>query len=368
MKIVLFYHSLISDWNHGNAHFLRGVTAELISRNFEVNVFEPENGWSYSNLIREQGKEAINNFAKAFPGLKTNFYNPASIDYDRMLNGADLVIVHEWNERALVKKLGRLKEKYQYSLLFHDTHHRSITEAEGMEGYDLTNYDGVLAFGEVIRDIYLKNGWAKKAWTWHEAADTRFFKPMRQSKKEGDVIWIGNWGDNERTEELYEFLIKPIKELGLKAKMYGVRYPDTARKLLKEAGISYGGYLPSHRVPEEFSKYSMTMHVPRRPYTEALPGIPTIRPFEALACGIPLLSAPWSDVENLFTEGQDYLTAKDGAEMKLKMKSILQHPEKAKALSTYGLQTIFSRHTCAHRVDELLAIYSKELSKTEIEA
>ena len=29
MRAVLFYHSLASDWNHGNAHFLRGVCSEL---------------------------------------------------------------------------------------------------------------------------------------------------------------------------------------------------------------------------------------------------------------------------------------------------------------------------------------------------
>ena len=29
MKFVLFHHSLVSDWNHGNAHFLRGVVAAL---------------------------------------------------------------------------------------------------------------------------------------------------------------------------------------------------------------------------------------------------------------------------------------------------------------------------------------------------
>ena len=28
-KVVLFCHSLRSDWNHGNAHFLRGIATEL---------------------------------------------------------------------------------------------------------------------------------------------------------------------------------------------------------------------------------------------------------------------------------------------------------------------------------------------------
>ena len=32
MRIAMFYHSLASDWNHGNAHFLRGIATELIER------------------------------------------------------------------------------------------------------------------------------------------------------------------------------------------------------------------------------------------------------------------------------------------------------------------------------------------------
>lgn len=52
-----------------------------------------------------------------------------------------------------------------------------------------------------------------------------------------------------------------------------------------------------------FAQFKVTIHVPRRPYTQALPGIPTIRLFEALACGIPLIGAPWDDVEGLFTPG-----------------------------------------------------------------
>ena len=135
-------------------------------------------------------------------------------------------------------------------------------------------------------------------------------------KKRSDLVWIGNWGDDERTEELIEFLIEPVRRLGLKADVYGVRYPESARRLLAEAGIAYQGWLPNFRVPEVFARARMTVHVPRRPYAHRLPGIPTIRPFEALACGIPLICAPWKDCEGLFRPGEDYLVASDGDEMK----------------------------------------------------
>jgi spore maturation protein CgeB len=351
MNIVLFYHSLLSDWNHGNAHFLRGVATELIMRGNKVKIYEPKNGWSLSNLKKDYGEEAVEEFYQYYPLLKSTQYT-SKINLDTVLNNADLVIVHEWNDHNLVKEIGKKRKQYPFKLLFHDTHHRSVTERKSMKAYDLSNYDGVLAYGNVIRKIYLKQKWAKKAWTWHEAADTNLFKPLSSKRKEGDLVWIGNWGDEERTKELHEFLINPVKELGLKAKIYGVRYPDHAKKALKDAGIKYGGWLPNFKAPEVFAKYKLTVHVPRRPYVESLPGIPTIRPFEALACSIPMISAPWNDAEHLFTN-KDFITANNKREMKKLMQKVLSNDTFASDLTEHGLETIQQRHTCAHRVDEL---------------
>jgi spore maturation protein CgeB len=394
MRIVMFYHSLVSDWNHGNAHFLRGVVSELRSRNHEVHVYEPKDAWSLENLLTEHGEEPIKRFYAAYPGLESTRYDLKTLDLDEVLDDADLVIVHEWNAHELVQRVGKHRASVGgYRLLFHDTHHRSVSDRSSMAAYDLSNYDGVLAYGSVIRDIYLSEGWTPRAWTWHEAADTRVFHPIdatyyqeenltpqqsslagkgeqfspllvgeglgERSKSLGDLVWIGNWGDDERTAELYEFLIEPVKELGLKARVHGVRYPEDAIASLASGGIEYAGWLPNYQAPQVFSLFKLTVHVPRRPYVQALPGIPTIRVFEALACGIPLISAPWDDVENLFTPGKDYLIARTGEEMKRQLSDLLQDEEKRKELASHGHKTILARHTCAHRVDELLKIYAK---------
>lgn len=355
MKLVLFYHSLLSDWNHGNAHFLRGIVQELKVRGHEVQVYEPENNWSLQNLVKEYGEEKLEELQHYYPGLKTNFYDLNTLNLDAVLKGADLVLMHEWNDHELVRRVGEHRTRNNYKLLFHDTHHRAVTEKASMAAYDLSQYDGVLAFGEVIRNIYLQERWTKNAWTWHEAADTQVFYPHPKPEPEpaGDLVWIGNWGDEERTAELHEFLINPVKELGLKAKIYGVRYPEHALKSLADAGIEYGGWLPNYKAPEEFANYKVTVHVPRRPYVEALPGIPTIRPFEALSCGIPLITAPWEDAEHLFTPGRDFLVAKNGKEMKQHLLTVLKDKQLAANISANGLSTIKQKHTCAHRVNEL---------------
>jgi spore maturation protein CgeB len=101
------------------------------------------------------------------------------------------------------------------------------------------------------------------------------------------------------------------------------------------------------------------VHVPRRFYRTHLPGIPTIRVFEALACGIPLVCAPWEDSENLFMPGQDYLVAEDGAAMTRQLMRLRDDAALRQELAQHGLATIRKRHTCAHRVEELLGIVAR---------
>ncbi|MBF0306756.1 MAG: glycosyltransferase [Alphaproteobacteria bacterium] len=355
MRFVLFAHSLLSDWNHGNAHFLRGMMRAMIDQGHEVRVFEPEDGWSRRNLIAEHGDAALGRVAAALPGLTSTLYRAPSLDLDEALQGADLVIAHEWSDPTILRRLARHRVRVGgYRLLYHDTHHRAVSAPETLPSLD--GFDGVLAYGDSLRAVWAARGWGRRAFTWHEAADHTLFRPLPGEPIEGDLVWIGNWGDGERTTELVEYLLLPIRQLGLKALIHGVRYPENAVRAVAEAGARWGGWSPNHEVPRLFARHRVTVHVPRRFYVEALPGIPTIRVFEALACGIPLVSAPWRDVEGLFRPGRDFLMAIDGRAMTRHLRDLLADPAMAAEMAASGLETIRARHTCAHRLDELIAI------------
>jgi spore maturation protein CgeB len=357
MKLALFYHSIRSDWNNGNAHFLRGVVTELQERGHAVTVFEPCNGWSRENLIAGFGNTPLNEFETIFPEIDIIPYEPDIPHLEELLDGMDLVIVHEWNDTDLIRRIGRLRAGgARFRLLFHDTHHRCFYAPQVLKAMALGNYDGVLAFGQVLRDFYLSTDEVQNAWTWHEAADTRIFKPRKAERRSGDLVWIGNWGDDERKEEIGHYLLEPSHALGLQTTIFGVRYPQPALDALAAASVRYGGWLPNYRVPEIFGTFRMTVHIPRRPYLSELKGIPTIRPFEALACGIPLICSLWEDTENLFTAGKDYLLARTPSEMKTHMRAIISEAGLAESFAQHGRATLLARHTCAHRVDELMSI------------
>ena len=64
MKFVFFIHSAVSDWNHGNAHFIRGLMSALTRMGHGVVSYEPRGAWSVENLLRDHGVSAIVDFAR----------------------------------------------------------------------------------------------------------------------------------------------------------------------------------------------------------------------------------------------------------------------------------------------------------------
>lgn len=362
LRFRFFAHSWVSDWNHGNAHFLRGLVRELIRMGHEVRCYEQLGSWSLKNLVNQEGDlaiSAIDEFRRTYPELDIRFYQCDETFepfLEHELRGADYVILHEWNEPEVVNAILAQKKKYGFRALLHDTHHRAYTSAGEILRFHLHLFDGVLAFGDAIRRIYHDGFGIPKVWTFHEAADTTVFRPLEWAKTT-DVLWIGNWGDEERTKELIEFLIEPAKTLPSRRYLvHGVRYPEPAQALLRDAGIEYRGYLPNLSAPIAYAQSHVALHVPRRHYTNGLSGIPTIRVFEALACGAPLVCSPWNDAENLFRPGDDYVTVQSGQELAGVIDELLRDAKARRQIGQNGLETIRKRHSCAKRAQELIDI------------
>ncbi len=364
----IFAHSWISDWNHGNAHFLRGLARELQKLGHEVRCYEEYPSWSVTNLVSQEGlvgEAAIEQFRREFSDLDVRLYERGPNLGEALrqeLSGADVVMIHEWNDPEVVNEILSLKNELGFAVLLHDTHHRAYTNPGELLRFQLQLFDGVLAFGEAIRRIYKDGFGIERAWTFHEAADVTSFYPREQAH-DIDLLWIGNWGDEERTRELMEFLVEPAAELrAAKAVVYGVRYPEEGKVALAQAGIEYRGYLPNLMAPAVYAQSALSLHVPRRQYANGLAGTPTIRVFEALACGAALICAPWQDAEHLFRPGEDYLVVNTGAEMKSSIEWLLRDQAARDQIAASGRQTILERHTCAHRARQLAGICEELIS------
>ena len=272
----MFYHSLVSDWNHGNAHFLRGVASELQALGHDVIVYEPEDGWSRRHLLEAHGPGPSRRSGLAIRRCVARSTLVTTLDLDRALAGADVVIAHEWNHPDLIAALGA---------------HRLAPWRRPGAGARLSallsRHPSPRRHG--FRRPSAGSISATMTGCWHSAESWPIFTARadgRTGSSSGtkpptpgcfipalptacqprlDVVWIGNWGDDERAAELQEFLLGPVRELGLNAEVWGVRYPESALQALERAGIRYRGWLPNFEVPAVFAAARLTVHVPRAP-------------------------------------------------------------------------------------------------------
>jgi spore maturation protein CgeB len=331
----------------------------------DVTAFEPENEWSIDNLrLEANGVSSLERFKEMYPELDIQTYAPEDSDelWRERLRAMDVVILHEWSAPEVAQLLRRLRSDLTYKLLFHDTHHRASSSPEQMQSFGIQHFDGVLAFGNALRNIYRERFGVANAWTLHEAADATVFKTHPEIARQDEIVWIGNWGDDERSIEICKFLLRPAYALRDVAQttIYGVRYPEDGLQALRQADVNYGGYLANLDAPQTYARARATVHVPRQQYVGAMKGIPTIRIFEALACGIPLVSAPWEDTEHLFRPA-DFLWADSPAEMEAALRVLLTNRAAAEDQAARGRETVLARHTCDHRAQELTAICEEVL-------
>jgi hypothetical protein len=70
----LFAHSLVSDWSHGNAHFLRGLMRALAARGHRVRAAERADGWSVRNLVADHGTPPLAEFRQVFADIRVDSY------------------------------------------------------------------------------------------------------------------------------------------------------------------------------------------------------------------------------------------------------------------------------------------------------
>jgi spore maturation protein CgeB len=161
MKVVLYAHSVASDWNNGNAHFLRGILGELERRGHTTLTLEPRDGWSRSNLIADQGTQPLDRFATTFPYLRVVPYND-DFDHAAALDGADVVIVHEWTPPNLVARIGRLRRDGGQLPCCFTTPIIGVSDAGAVHDLPLSDYDAVLTFGKTLRTRYERAGWRRQ--------------------------------------------------------------------------------------------------------------------------------------------------------------------------------------------------------------
>ncbi len=264
-----FTHSLASCWNHGNAHFVRGVLRELVApRPRRHAPTSPKAAGAARISSRDHGdRRRLDRFAGLSRAARRRASIPTRRTSTRCSGARTLVIVHEWNDPALVAAIGRAPPRGgRYRLLFHDTHHRDGQRPRRRSalrprrlrrraGLRRGAGRGLPPLGLGATRLRLARGGRRPP----------FHPPDIEGAARRGLVWIGNWGDGERTRRAGGVPARAgAATAGLPLDIYGVRYPAAAPRRcwpLRRALSRLARRTPARR--RSSPAHLATVHVPR---------------------------------------------------------------------------------------------------------
>ena len=221
---------------------------------------------------------------------------------------------------------GARRRGARFVLLFHDTHHRAVSDPDAIRHFDLDGYDGVLAFGEALARSIAAGAGAIASSSGTRPPTSGCFARRQRRAARGPRLdrQLGRRRAHARNSS--EFLLRAGAERqGFRSTSMACAIPQRRSTRCDAMARAIAAGCQRRRRRRSSRATSPPCMCRAASTSTQLPGIPTIRVFEALACGIPLVSAPWQDTRGpVHARARTILVARDGAEMTRHLRDLCQ--------------------------------------------
>src|SRR4051812_23169013 len=339
MNIVFFGLSITSSWGNGHATTYRGLVRELVRRGHDVLFLERDQPWYADNrdLPRPpHGRTAI------YPDLDALRSTHAAA-----IGGADLVIVGSYvPEGVAVGDWVQAEASGLTAFYDIDTPVTLARLARGGADYlaarQIAGYDLYLSFtgGPTLRRLEREFG-ASAARVLYCSVDPELYYPESR-RAEWDLGYLGTYSD-DRQPTVESLLLKPARVWPEgRFAVAGPQYPDIAWP----ANLLYTPHLPPAAHRAFYNRQRFTLNVTRADMIAA-GWSPSVRLFEAAACGTPIISDCWDGLATLLEPGREIFLASSAAEV-LRLLRGLPESER-RAVGRRARARILAEHTAAHR-------------------
>ena len=340
MKIVILGLSITSSWGNGHATTYRGLVRELERRGHEVLFLERDQPWY-----------AGNRDLPAPPFGKTRLYDSLEelqSRFDNAVREADSVIVGSFvPEGAAVGDWVTQIASGVTAFYDIDTPVTLAKLADGACDYltaDLIpRYALYLSFtgGPLLEELQTHYG-APQAHPLYCSVDPDLYYP-EPTEARWDLGYLGTYSP-DRQPTLERLLLAPaLADAALRMAVAGSLYPD---EIQWPANVQRIEHLSPAGHRAFYNAQRFTLNVTRAEMIRAGYS-PSVRLFEAAACGVPLISDAWPGLEEFFTPGEEILVADSAAEVG----AILRRD--ARAIADRARRRVLAQHTAAHRAAEL---------------
>lgn len=350
MKIVFIGLTISSSWGNGHATTYRGLLKELGSMGHDVFFLEHDKPWYSNNRDLDLPKEYQLKFYTTVDELKAEFeslvqsaqlvivgsYVPEGVDVSQwVLNTANGVTAfYDIDTPVTLDKLDKGDEEYISKEL-------------------ISEFDLYLSFsgGEVLQ-LLEKKYRAKKAKALYCSVDPGIYYPM-DLEKDYTLGYLGTYSD-DRQPTVENFLIRPANLL--RDEQFAVAGPGYPHEIHWPENVTRIEHLPPDLHREFYNRQNFTLNVTRQAMIQ-LGFSPSVRLFEAAACGVPIISDEWKGLTDLFEEGKEIFIARSTEDMLYILRNTSE--EQRKKVGEAARKKIMNSHTAARRALELITYYQE---------
>jgi spore maturation protein CgeB len=357
LRIVILGLSITSSWGNGHATTYRGLVRELIARGHDVLFLERDVPWYASNRDLPRPRHGRTELYQDLADLKGRFSGE--------VEEADMVIVGSYvPEGAEVGEWVTRTARGLTAFYDIDTPVTLAKLARGEEEYLtaklIPEYQLYLSFtgGPTLLRLEQEFG-SPMARALYCSVDPDLYYP-EETESRWNLGYMGTYSE-DRQPGLNQLLIEPARAWPEgRFVVAGPQYPDTVRWPRNVQRIQH---LPPRRHRRFYNAQRFTLNLTRADMIAA--GFsPSVRLFEAAACGTPIISDCWEGIETLFEPGLEILIARSAAEVLHWVRDTTE--EERRTLGERGRERVLAQHTAAHRAAELeghaLQLLSRQLS------
>ena len=351
MKIVILGLSITSSWGNGHATLYRGLVRELGRRGHEVLFLERDQPWYAENRDLPQPPFAETQLYQSVRELQTRFGGE--------IREADCVIVGSFVPEGVA--VGEWVTQHARGVTaFYDID-TPVTLAKLANGDCdylswalIARYGLYLSFtgGPLLQKLETVYG-SPAAHPFHCFVDPSLYYPEASREKKWVLGYLGTFSV-DRQPALERLLLEPAgMEPAAAMVVAGPLYPETIRW---PANVERIPHLSPADHRAFYNAQRFTLNITRAEMLRA--GFsPSVRLFEAAACGTPIITDPWEGLEEFFTPGEEILVADSAGEMLAVLRDLSE--QQARELGRRGRNRVLAEHTAAHRAAELEALIAR---------
>ncbi|WP_024511275.1 glycosyltransferase [Bradyrhizobium sp. ARR65] len=353
LKIVVIGLSVTSSWGNGHATTYRALLEALARRGHRVTFLERDMPWYRNN--RDLTKPSswtvrLYQHLQDMPRL----FGPLIRDANLVIIGSyvpDGIAIAEW-----------VTAHTQGLTAFYDID-TPVTLAgldDGLEYISaamIPRFDLYLSFSGgpvpgMIEDVY----GSPMARTLYCSADLALYRP-RKAKPKWSLGYLGTYSD-DRQLQLEKLLLAPaLEHPEQRFAVAGSKYPD---HLAWPGNVERIEHIAPQDHPTFYAQQRFTLNVTRADM-RSLGFSPSVRLFEAAACGAPIISDRWSGLETIFAPSSEILLASSPREV---IEIINEMPEDTRlSIAEHARQRILRDHTPDHRAQQLENYYLEAASR-----